>query len=323
MTDSEIIRLAEKHHAESGPVCVYLKRGNVTESFTLGYVSLSGKRYLLVKDRHGLPIKLIPAPERVLPAIQVKKAAHEDYMGFAGAVSQNACGAVYPLSIVEGTQKGDIYTLGKNVLFWHKCGFAFLYGEHDKAVLDEVYNRFMSPESAADKRFVLFLEDEATKSYFDGKADITVGRRYFFEYGDSTPPEVGELYEGFSLHKIDETLFDGCTGKITPYFSWDSKEEFLQKGAGFCVTHGDRPVAWAFSASVGGEEIDIGVETLPDYRRLGLAAKAAKAMIAYCLGENKRPVWACSSENEGSRRLAEKVGFVKTAECFTAVRLSR
>ena len=119
------------------------------------------------------------------------------------------------------------------------------------------------------------------------------------------------------LHETDDVLFDRCKGRIVPLFSWEDKQSFLQRGKGFCVTDGDRVAACAFSSAVSGREIDIGVETAEGYRKRGLAYTAARAMIVYILKENKRPVWACSSENEGSRRLAESLGFVKTAECYT------
>ena len=36
---------------------------------------------------------------------------------------------VYPRSIIEGFQQGDVFTDGKAALFWHNCGFAFLCGQ--------------------------------------------------------------------------------------------------------------------------------------------------------------------------------------------------
>ena len=80
---------------------------------------------------------------------------------------------------------------------------------------------------------------------------------------------------------------------------------------------GDTPAAWAFSAAVSGEEIDIGVETAESYRRMGLASAAARGMLRYVLGVGKRAVWACHAGNAGSRRVAEGLGFTLTAECFT------
>ena len=71
----------------------------------------------------------------------------------------NECPAnrVYPLSIVTGTQDGDIYVDGKGcVLFWHYCGFAYISGDVSTDVLEEVYRDFLV--SKTEQRF-LFITD--------------------------------------------------------------------------------------------------------------------------------------------------------------------
>ena len=46
---------------------------------------------------------------------------------------------------------------------------------------------------------------------------------------------------------------------------------------------------------------------------MGFATIAAKTMIKYILSENKKPVWACHSQNTASAKLAEKIGFKKVS----------
>ncbi len=310
MTDGELLRLAR----DDGPTAIFVKQGGKTNVYKLAKCRLFGRRFLLVKTGHGLPVKLIACTENGV----FRKLSPEECPAFAGIIPAKSCGAVYPLSVAKRLQNGDIFNYGGNVLFWHKCGFAFLYGAPDKAFLDEVYKCFISPESVTERRFVLFADDE-TWAYFADKPGIAVGRRYFFEYQGDTAPET-TLPAGYELHEINAENFGGCAGRITPLFSWDSREDFLRGGKGFCVTCGGRPAAWAFSAAVSRAEIDIGVETAEEHRRKGLAAAAAAEMIRFSLGEGKHPVWACSAENIGSRRLAEKLGFVKTGECFTVTK---
>ena len=81
--------------------------------------------------------------------------------------------------------------------------------------------------------------------------------------------------------------------------------------------HEGKAAAWAFSAAVSSREIDIGIETMPEHRNLGLAKLAAGRMIGYSLSQNKRPVWACDAKNAASYNLALRSGFEKTAECVT------
>lgn len=47
------------------------------------------------------------------------------------------CGCVYPLSVAEGIQEGDIFTKSvddlKTILFWTQSGFAYLSGDIDES----------------------------------------------------------------------------------------------------------------------------------------------------------------------------------------------
>ncbi|MBS7370052.1 MAG: GNAT family N-acetyltransferase [Oscillospiraceae bacterium] len=49
----------------------------------------------------------------------------------------------------------------------------------------------------------------------------------------------------------------------------------------------------------------------------GLAYIAAREMVRRCLNNGKKPVWVCHSESAASDLFALKLGFRKTAECFT------
>lgn len=53
-----------------------------------------------------------------------KKIKPEEYNQYSRCIADMYYGAVYPYSIVEGFQQGDIYANSRSVLFWHYCGFA-------------------------------------------------------------------------------------------------------------------------------------------------------------------------------------------------------
>lgn len=241
---------------------------------------------------------------------KIKTEAYADYIQY---IDKNSCGAVYPFSIAEDFQQGDVYAGSRSVLFWHCSGFAFLYGEYGEDVLDFASDLLMN----ADRRFILFTDNEYAENYFRKNKNAVIEKRMFFEYGKDAPPEILKLPDGFELCEINADLLEKIKGGITPNFSWDSMKNFLEKGKGYCIVKGNTAAAWAFSAAVSTKEIDIGIETNSEYRRLGLAEIAAKKMLNYCFEQNKRPVWACHSENTASRKLAEKLGFVQTAECLT------
>lgn len=241
----------------------------------------------------------------------------EDYRNSIRYIDESGCGAVYPLSIAETIQKGDIFTNDHSFLFWHYCGFAFIYGEYDENFFNWIYEIFFSHNSVTSRRFILFVSSEAVKHFFLKKDNIVLENRYFYEYRKGSSDNIPILPLGYRICEIDKELLDKISGNITPSFSWNNSAEFLKKGKGYCIIDGETVAAWAFTAAISEEEIDIGIETKSEYQRLGLAAIAAEKMIQYSFNQHKRPVWACHSNNIASQKLAEKLGFVKTHECCT------
>ena len=74
---------------------------------------------------------------------------------------------------------------------------------------------------------------------------------------------------------------------------------------------GEKVIAVAFSAAVSSDEVDIGIETDESYRHQGLAKVLADKMCREIILQGKKPVWAHSVSNEGSKYTAESVGFIQ------------
>ena len=247
---------------------------------------------------------------------KVESQIFSNYVRYADTIE---FGKVYPLSIAEKVQNGDIFTNTlsdhQTILFWHYSGFAFLSGKYDKSFLEFVYKLMLNKSSEISRRFILFVNNKHIEEFFHTKDNIVVERRYFFEYLKECHIVNPVLPVGYELREIDAELLPKIKGKIVPAFSWHDSREFLSKGKGYCITNGNEIAAWAFSAAISSKEIDIGIETNAEYRNHGFATIVAKKMIQYILAENKIPVWACHYKNSASKKLAEKVGFIKTSEC--------
>ena len=242
----------------------------------------------------------------------MKKVNDTEYYRFSDRITDAAACTVYPMSVIEGIQSGDIYEDGEDWLIWHTGGFAVVSDKCGTATLDFIHSLMTDSKN---RRLVLFSNDSGVREYFASKPDIEIGKRYFFGYDSSREKEF-RLPDGFAIKEMDAEDCGNIHGMVVPSFYWGSSG-FLSKGKGFCITHDDEIVSWAFSAAVSSRELDIGVETDERFRGLGLAAAVASKLAEDTLSVGRQPTWACSSENAASRKTAEKIGFVKISECLT------
>lgn len=241
------------------------------------------------------------------------------YSDFIAIADNHDCGKVYPLAIAEDIQKGDIFTSSmknyNNVLFWSYCGFAYLSGKADECFLEDIYEFILDRTKLDSRRFLLMTRDEYIQEYFKSKHDVIVEKRYLFEYSKNRKMVEPILPVGYELKEIDNQLLGKISGKITPILFWQDINDFLAKGKGYCITCDNDIASWAFSAAISSKEIDIGIETNPEYKQQGLGLIVAQKMIQYTIGQEKEPVWACHYKNAASERMAEKLDFVKVSEC--------
>lgn len=254
----------------------------------------------------------------------MRKVLKEDYNRFVELARKNICNTVYPMSVAEGFQQGDIFTDSLEeptfALFWHVSGFAYLTGKTQEEYLEEIYDLLQDKDGTNPRRLVLELKDEEVAAYFEKKEDVAKNPRYRFrlkEYLENTEESANvkaEIPEGYELREVDGELAEKITGNIIPSLFWSSKEEFLEKGKGYCLVYDGKVAAVAFSAAVSSEQVDIGIETAEDHRKKGLATIVAREMVAYVKSMQKEPVWDCNVSNKGSKATAEKVGFCVIAE---------
>lgn len=56
-------------------------------------------------------------------------------------------------------------------------------------------------------------------------------------------------------------------------------------------------------------QLELGIESAPNYRGKGFAMHTCESLIDYCLEKGYEPIWSCRLENTGSYRLAQRLGF--------------
>lgn len=239
----------------------------------------------------------------------MRKIAESEYHQYRDLACRNTANTVYPLSIAEGIQAGEICIGdGLAVLFWHYCGFGYIAGNPSDAFLQEVHHRMISPDRF--ERLVLITDDPGVIRYFQER-NITPRERIEYRFPRSACPHAAEENDRTEIVEIDEHILSEIHGRIIPSFSWDSPRRFLDNGFGYAACMDGRICAAAFSAAVSSLEIDIGVETSQEYRGQGLASALTMRMCRKILSLGKRPVYAHALSNTASMKTALRCGFEK------------
>jgi RimJ/RimL family protein N-acetyltransferase len=137
-----------------------------------------------------------------------------------------------------------------------------------------------------------------------------------FDWRKNTPEEYKVCRVDRALLNDAEIVFsDTMRDWMDVKEMWWTEENFLSKGVSFVVLFESEGVAWCTPDCVAGDRIDVGVITYPMHRRRGLASLAVAATVEHCLHIGYNAVgWHCNSENVGSWKTAEKVGFERNRE---------
>jgi GNAT superfamily N-acetyltransferase len=133
--------------------------------------------------------------------------------------------------------------------------------------------------------------------------------RNIFDY-DKLQTIKDSLPEGFEIRLIDGELYrKAMAGEFSRDLcgNFASEADFLARGLGCVVLHGEELVCGASSYSVFDGGIEVEIDTKEEYRRQGLAASCAAALILECNKRGLYPSW--DAANITSKRLAERLGY--------------
>jgi hypothetical protein len=109
--------------------------------------------------------------------------------------------------------------------------------------------------------------------------------------------------------RTDDKIFDNMHGLVVPKYFWDNKEDFMKNGVGFSLFYNSELASTAYSSYIHDNKLELGIETIEKFRKMGLAEIVCGALIEYCIENSYEPIWSCRLSNIGSYKLAEKLGF--------------
>ncbi len=237
---------------------------------------------------------------------------------------------------VNGRVYVDDYTTHGAFYIQHPYGMTFLYGESKKSEfyqqlkthmlnLDhvrkkvewlQVYPSTLYPK--IDSLLVGHLVKKAPEEVYrepspeESEQVLEYQRINFFFHRKNYENYKRTLLESeLDITSTSKKVYEQLNGAVAPNCFWNSYSDFISNGIGFTLSRDNIPVSTAFAAYVTEQKLEIGIETAAAYRGFGYAAIVCSRLIDYCLEHGYEPIWSCNSGNIGSRRLAQKLGFVE------------
>lgn len=164
--------------------------------------------------------------------------------------------------------------------------------------------------------------DENFKLIFRNR-NIRISKQFVYKHNNIENISFDNLkLEGeYVLKQVDEDLLKSNQYnlqfvKSAIYEWWDSIEDFIKYGIGFCILHKDTAVCSCITSFMIDSSMECHIKTLERYRKKGLATRAVGEFVKYCKDNQYVPHWDCMEENLGSRALADKCGYNKEFEYF-------
>jgi len=121
-----------------------------------------------------------------------------------------------------------------------------------------------------------------------------------------------QIPEGYRPVQMDLALAQRLGGEEGEFaeahmVNFDSPEDFIARGFGFCLLHGDQIASVATTFAICHKGIEIQINTREEHQRKGLATAVAAHLIVHSLEKGLDPNW--DAANESSVGLATKLGY--------------
>lgn len=232
-------------------------------------------------------------------------------------------------AVVEGTSPGRIYvddaSRPRSAFLVSAEGY-FVAGSPD----DEDFNHGLGRLAAGrlfpelgegeygfDVHYAPAAWETRLPAIFPTEYPLIFGASYY-RFRGPTLDWRARLPAGYELRPVDRHLLarhdvqhlDVVRQKIAG--NWPSMDTFLALGFGFCLLHGGSLVSECLADCASGDRCEIGISTVPAYRRRGFGALTVAATVDHCLQRGYTDIgWHTADNNLGSIRTAGRAGFAR------------
>ncbi len=240
---------------------------------------------------------------------------------FAGVLAGNNVGRVWVDNPVNPAS-AIVWSDGLECFQFMGCETNQVFNKELNAFIHNALTSFLK-EKGLD--FFEFAADEEKwyTSVFNALPDKEIKKSWQYVY-KSGPDAKGNsnvtIPRPYSLQKIDQNFIYSVSNGVkvsNPEFLmnyleqyWGSADNYLNHGYGYAAVDGEKIVSFGITSFLYKETFTIGVETLEQHRRKGLAGILVNILLKELYSKGYDIWWDCTESNIASQKTAESAGLV-------------
>ncbi|WP_165045183.1 GNAT family N-acetyltransferase [Dysgonomonas sp. ZJ709] len=236
---------------------------------------------------------------------------------------------LFARSVVEQKVEGEIFVDNikdpKTFYVIHPYGMSLLFGNFDNETFNSEFKEYVlntNHNRKGDEWMQVFPTDweQVLKDLFNDIPSniVEFNTRTNFNLNIDKYFDTKSMREKADplvrIARTDKETCESIKGTVIPLKFWNGSADFVENGVGFSSFYNGELASTAFSAFIHDNKLELGIETSEEFKGKGLAYKTCSALIDYCIENKLEPLWACRSDNTGSYKLAETLGFEKSIE---------
>lgn len=247
---------------------------------------------------------------------------------------------LFAQAVIDHCVRGRIYVDvaddPKTFYVVHNYGMSLLGGDHTNAEFNAAFKKYVFntdkkrtqvewlqvfPEQWNTVMNALFSDSlirSGKRTNVSDTVSVELNTRVNFTFNkklfDEAKNQNNVLDHRIQLLENTKDVYEEMTGSVIPKAFWNSSDDFKQRGVAFGLYYDGKLASTAFSSFRAPGQLELGIETVEEFKGRGFGEMVCTTLIDYCIEQNLEPIWACRLENVGSYRLAQKLGFIPSRE---------
>lgn len=246
--------------------------------------------------------------------------SHSDMM-FAGVVAGNNAGRVWTDSL-DNPVSALVWSEGLEAFQFMGSALNEEFNHNIKSLIEGIILPFLAAKNM--DCFEFSFDEEAwvpliTKALSDKDIKADWQRVYKSKVGSQIDGVI-ELPNSYSLYRIDSGFVSSLENSkivrnqefLIDYIVqfWGTVDNFLSSGHGYVAVSEDEIVSFSLTSFLFDKTFSIGVETLEQHRRKGIAGKLTSILLKDLNEKGYNIWWDCMDSNIASQKTAECSGLV-------------